>query len=81
MSSDDETLESPGLSLYRRRDLLDLQNRLIDLNCSILPMNFYSGDLPEDKYIDLPPYKQEIHLKLMIEKYAITSFGLVLRKN
>ncbi len=81
MSSDEETLESPGLSLYRRRDLLDLQNRLVDIGCSVLPMNFYSGDLPEDKYIDLPPYKQEIHLKLMIEKFAITSFGLVLRKN
>lgn len=81
MSSDDETFESPGLSLYRRRDLLDLQDRLIKSGYSVLPMNFYSGDLPEDKYIDLPPYKQEIHLKLMIEKFAITSFGLVLRKN
>ena len=80
MSSDDETFESPGLSLYRRRDLLDLQNRLVEMGCSVLPMNFYSGDQPEDKYIDLPPFKQEIHLKLLIEKFAITSFGLVLRK-
>jgi 2-polyprenyl-3-methyl-5-hydroxy-6-metoxy-1,4-benzoquinol methylase len=81
MSSDDDTLESPGLSLYRRKDLLDLQNQLVDVGCSILPMNFYSGDQPEDKYIDLPPYKLETHLKLMVEKFAITSFGLVLRKN
>jgi 2-polyprenyl-3-methyl-5-hydroxy-6-metoxy-1,4-benzoquinol methylase len=81
MSSDDETVESPGLSLYRRRDLLELQNRLAETDCSMLPLNFYSGDQPEDKYIDLPPYKQEVHLKLMIEKFSITSFGLVLRKN
>lgn len=80
MSSDNDTLESPGLSLYRRCDLLDLQNQLLDTGCKVLPMNFYSGDLPEDEYIDLPPYKQDIHLKLMIQKYTITSFGLVVLK-
>lgn len=68
-------------SLYRRRELLSLHEQLIAIGCSVLPMNFYSGDQPEDKYIDLPPYKQEIHLKLLIEKFATTSFGLVLRKD
>ena len=81
VSSDGETLESPGLSLYRRLDFVELQNRLCDLGCSTLPMNFYTGNLPEDKYVDLPPYEQKIHLKLMIEKFILTSFGLVIRKN
>jgi predicted O-methyltransferase YrrM/2-polyprenyl-3-methyl-5-hydroxy-6-metoxy-1,4-benzoquinol methylase len=81
VSSDCDTLESSGLSLYRRKDFLDLQNRILDAGCSVLPMNFYTGDQLEDKHIDLPPYKFDIHLKLMLEKYIITSFGLVLRKN
>jgi 2-polyprenyl-3-methyl-5-hydroxy-6-metoxy-1,4-benzoquinol methylase len=81
VSSDGETLESEGLSLYRRSDFIELQNRLFELGCSVLPMNFYSGNLPEDKYIDFPPYEQTTHLKLLIDKFVITSFGLVLRKN
>lgn len=80
MSSDHETLESPGLSLYRRIDFLNLFNELLSEGFSVLPLNFYDGDLPEDKYIDLPPYKQETHLKLMIEKFSITSFGFAIMK-
>jgi len=81
VSSDDETLESPGLSLYRRRDLMRLQDRLVAQGCSILPFNFYTGVLPEDNYVDLPPYEQKLHLKLQIQQYVVTSFGLVIRKD
>ena len=80
-SSDTETLESPGLSLYRRCDLLDLQDLLVNHDCSLLPLNLYTGNLPEDKYVDLPPYEQKVHLKLLVESFAITSVGLVLRKH
>lgn len=80
VSSDFDTMESPGLSLYRRLDFVDLQNRLCELGFSTLPMNFYTGNLPEDKYVDLPPYAQNVHLKLQIEQYVLTSFGLVVRK-
>lgn len=81
VSSDFETLESPGLSLYRRLDFVQLQNRLCELGLSTLPMNFYTGNLPEDKYVDLPPYEQKIHLKLQIDQYVLTSFGLIIRKD
>lgn len=81
VSSDFDTLESPGLSLYRRLDFVELQNRLCDLGVSTLPMNFYTGNLPEDKYVDLPPYEQKVHLKLQIEQFVLTSFGLVIRKD
>jgi 2-polyprenyl-3-methyl-5-hydroxy-6-metoxy-1,4-benzoquinol methylase len=80
MSSDDETFESPGLSLYRKRDLHQLAAELLQVGCQVLPMNFYSGEQPEDVYVDLPPYKQEIHLKLQVEKFAVTSFGLIVVK-
>jgi len=79
-SSDTETFESPGLSLYRRSDLLALQDRLTRLGCSLLPLNFYAGDQPEDEYVDLPPYEQKLHLKLQIQQFVVTSFGLVIRK-
>lgn len=81
VSSDAETVESPGLSLYRRTDFLDLQSALMRSGCATLPMNFFTGDLPEDRYIDLPPYAQKTHLKLAIDRFTVTSFGIVLRKN
>jgi len=81
VSSDEETMESSGLSLYRRKDFVDLQRRCFEIGCSMLPMNFFTGDLPEDKYVDLPPYEQKVHLKLLVERYTITSFGFVLRRN
>ena len=80
VSDDFSTLESPGLSLYRRLDIIDLQKQLCDAGLSMLPANFYTGNLPEDKYVDLPPYEQTVHLKLQVDRYVITSFGLVIRK-
>lgn len=80
-SSDTDTFESEGLSLYRRRDFLDLQDKLVEHGCSLLPLNLYTGNMPEDKYVDLPPYEQRIHLKLQVESFDITSIGLVLQKN
>jgi len=80
-SSDVDTLESPGLSLFRRKDFLDLQDALVGIGCSISPLNLHMGNLPEDKYVDLPPYEQRLHIKLLVDSFTITSFGLVLRKH
>jgi hypothetical protein len=77
MSSDDETFESPGLAIYRKRDLHHSASELTQFGCDVLPVNFYSGEQREDVYVDLPPYKQEIHLKLRVKKFAATSFGLI----
>jgi len=74
------TLESPGLSLYRKSELVELERRAREQGDTVIPFNWYTGDLPEDKYIDLPPYKQETHLKLMIEKFVLTSYGIILIK-
>lgn len=76
-SSDDETLESPGLSLYRKRDLHSLVDRIERQGDRVLPLDLRGGDLPQDNYVDLPPYEQKTHLKLLIEKFVTTSIGFV----
>jgi SAM-dependent methyltransferase len=81
LTDGEDTMETPGLSLYRKKDIKALEKRLQENGCSMLPCNWYSGDLPEDKHIDLPPYKQQTHLKLMIERYVVTSLGLVIIKD
>jgi len=79
-SSNDQTFEAPGLSLYRRRDLDALAARIESAGDSVLPFNYVGGDLPQDNYVDLPAYEQKTHLKLLIEQYVTTSFGFAVIK-
>lgn len=80
VSSDDDTLETASVSLLRRRDLVELQRRLSAAGHTLLPLNFADGSLPEDRHVDLPPYPQQVHLKLRIDRYDASSFGLVIRR-
>ncbi len=76
-----DTLESPGLSLYRRKDILTLKKLVEDQGNKMLPINFYQGAGELDKYVDLPPYDRNKHLRLMIEnKYVTTSIGIIIIK-
>jgi SAM-dependent methyltransferase len=81
LSDGEDTLETPGLSLYRRNNIDALAEQLEQIGCSLLPINWHAGDLPQDKHVDLPPYSKEPHLKLEIEKYTVTSLGLLITRN
>lgn len=46
-----------------------------------LPINFNMGSDELDKYVDLPPFNRNKHLKLLVEeKYVTTSIGFVILK-
>lgn len=78
---DRETLESPGLSLYRRKDIERMKALVERQGQEFLPVNFNLGRGALDKYVDLPPYDRNRHLKLLIEqRYVTTSIGFVIRK-
>jgi hypothetical protein len=78
--NDCDTIEVPQLSLWRRLDLLDLQDRLVDAGCEMLPLGLTPGSLPEDAIIDTPPYTNPVHLKLTNGEHVVTSVGFALRK-
>lgn len=78
-SSDSETLDNSSTVLFRKRDFLLLERRL-KLMGAELEFNFNLGQQPLDLYIDTPPFKQNEHLKLQIQRWAVTSFGLIIRK-
>lgn len=76
-----DTLESPGLSLYRKQDILRLKHLVEKQGNRMLHINFHTGSGELDRHVDLPPYEQNRHLRLMIaEKYVTTSIGLVIVK-
>jgi SAM-dependent methyltransferase len=81
MSSNDQTFESAGLSLYRRRDLDALFLRLQGLGYRVEPINWDEGSGFADGHIDLPPYYfTKVHLRLEVASYICTSIGFIVWK-
>jgi hypothetical protein len=82
MSSNAHTFESSDLSLYRRRDLEALIDRLQRARHYVEPMDWDQGRGYADGYVDLPPYTSApLHLRLRIGEYDCTSIGLIIHKS
>jgi hypothetical protein len=67
--------------IYRKRDLLALRDALEAKGHVVEPFDFDFGDSEADRHIDEPPYGGKPHLKLRIDGFASTSFGLIVRKS
>jgi hypothetical protein len=78
--SDEDTVETGDTVIYRRRDIQSLIDRLIGDGYHVEEMDWSFGTKPLDYYVDIPPYKQNIHLKLLLAGYVTTSIGLIVRK-
>jgi hypothetical protein len=80
LSSNEDTLESPITSIFRRRDMEELATRLTAAGHEVSPFDWSTGPGFAETVIDLPPYKRSPHLKLQIEQYVCTSIGIIVRK-
>jgi len=81
VSSNEKTVDSKHTSIYRRRDIEELLSKCLDLGHEVSPMNFDSGALTHDNYVDIPPYADNApHLKLKIQEYDCTSVGFYIIK-
>jgi len=80
LSSNEETLETEGCVIYRKRDLERLCQRLEERGHWVQPLRLEPGDLPPDYLVDLPPYSSNPHLKLMLASYVTTSVGIVAKR-
>ncbi len=79
-TSNVDTLESEAITLYRQCDIEALISGMSARGHRI-SANFDLGARPLDKHVDLPPYSSNKHLKMYIDRYVCTSFGLVIRKS
>lgn len=79
LSSNERTMETRELSLFRKRDLELLAHELVQAGHDVAPLNFWPGATPVDEHIDLPPFGNP-HLKLELMGYVTTSMGLIVRK-
>ncbi len=79
VSSNDETLTTGGTVLFRKRDIEDLASRLRRLGYEI-DLNFHLGSQALDRFYDVPPYSEFTHLKLELDRFITTSYGIIVKK-
>lgn len=84
---EEETIDNNGTVLFRKKDFEQIAKKLTAAGHQVAPLDFNIGSCVLDKFIDIPPYysqlygiPQEAHLKLLIDRFASTSFGMIIRK-
>ena len=80
LTSDTETLSEGGTVLYRRRDLHDLVEQLRASGHRVMPLDLDAGNGPVDRYVDIPPYRNDPHLRLSVAGFVTTSVGVVVQR-
>jgi SAM-dependent methyltransferase len=81
MSSDDRTIESQGLSVYRRRDIEQLVGEIEVAGHLVEPIDWTYGAGLAETIVDLPPWgRGEPHLRLLLGEFECTSIGLIIRR-
>jgi len=79
LGSDEDTIDQPGLCLFRRQDIERLLVRLVEAGHKPWPVNLHPGAGELDQHIDLPPYNLP-HLKLDVAGYVTGSIGIVVER-
>jgi hypothetical protein len=80
ISSDDETIERGDTVVYRKKDIEKAVAYLRSKNHYVEDIDYSLGNEPEDSQVDFIPHHQKIHIKLQLDKYVVTSIGLIIRK-
>ncbi|MBO1578123.1 SAM-dependent methyltransferase [Bacillus sp. XF8] len=79
LSSNNDTIESGITVIFRKKDIeqmvdsLRAEGHLVDIDYSV-------GTGSIESYVDVPPYKQNPHLRLQLAQYVSTSIGLIIQK-
>ena len=92
--NDEQTIDDWPTVLFQKRHFRELAERLERQGHHVAALDFDFGDKPLDKFIDVPPYnynwnsyQQEVwksevhHLKVSVDGFACTCFGIIVRKS
>ncbi len=80
LSSNDDTLDTGPTVLFRRRDIEQLIAELRADGHIVKELPIRPGLSYIDGLVDVPPYREDVHLKLTIGQYVSTSVGIVVQK-
>lgn len=77
VSSNTFTVTAGESNIFRRQDLERIATDLGWMGYEV-DLDFADGDRPGDAVVDPWPYMGEVHLKLLLDGYVATSFGLII---
>lgn len=86
---DDKTIDNWGSVLFRKKDFMALSDRLKKSGHTLIGPDFDTGNGVLDMFIDVPPFGDKdkyfnretlAHLKVDIDGFPATCFGLIIRK-
>ncbi len=80
ISSNDETQDLNDTVIFRQRDIDQVIGELRAEGHFVEETDFSIGGMPEDFMVDLTPHQQDVHVKLQIGRFVVTSLGLIIRK-
>jgi REP element-mobilizing transposase RayT len=72
-----DTLSEGGTVLFRREDI-ERAASLLRRDGHRVELDWTYGATTEDRYVDVPPYRHDPHLKLRVESFVTTSIGLII---
>lgn len=82
LTSNEDTLTEGWTVIFRQRDIDDIIRELERRGHHVEPVCYALGSTADDKFVDVFPYGDEPHLKLLIEdRFVSTSIGLIIRKH
>ena len=81
LSSNDDTVETQDLSIYRRCDIEPFIEKLRARGFEVSPIDWKLGEGFAEQVVDLPPFgRGEPHIRLKAGQYDVTSIGLIIGK-
>lgn len=92
ISADGATVDNWPTVLFQRQHFEMLATRLRGQGHDVADFDYALGDRPLDRFIDLPPFHHDLpddlaawlgapqHLKVAVDGFAATCFGLIIRK-
>ena len=78
--SDHDTVDNEATVLFRKQDIEALLDKLRGKGYLPEPVSYHAGNLPLDYYVDVPPYSDNYHLKLRLQKFVTTSILIICQK-
>jgi 2-polyprenyl-3-methyl-5-hydroxy-6-metoxy-1,4-benzoquinol methylase len=91
--NDKQTIDNWGTVLFQKKHFRDIADRLQRQGHDVAPLDFDVGSKPLDRFIDVPPYQWDFdpgqkatwgpaigHIKLSVDGFPCTCFGLIVRK-
>ena len=80
ISSNDFTQDFNDTVVYRKKDIERVVGELRAGGHFVEELDFSLGGMPEDFQVDFLPHRQQVHLKLQLDRFVVSSFGLIIQK-